>query len=426
MQSWSSRIPGGAALADEESLKAANSPWRSLWLSPGDTIARIVAENPHRHVLALAAVSGALAALYLLDPETLGAPLDALPHISGAVIHSLASLAGALLGVANLYVSGFLLNAVARFFKGAGSTVTTRAALAWGSAPSALGSAVALGFEAFGARSAGSSDALSFLGSTALFSLELWGWVATVAMLARVQRLSWPRALFALFLVEIAAAGLIVLTVRTFVFQPFNTPSRSMEPTLLQGDYFFASKFAYGYSRFSLPLALPLFSGRLFAAEPKRGDVVVFALPREPQTVYVKRIIGLPGDRVQLVGGRLYINGEVVLRKALTVATAEGDVPTYEETLPGGVTHLIEEEYGDAAVLDNTEVFNVPAGSYFVLGDNRDNSIDSRVSPEKKGIGYVPFENLIGRAAWIFFSLSPENEGEGKSVRSERVGRSLR
>ena len=406
--------------------KASRSPWRSLWLSPGDTIARIAAENPRRHVLALATVSGALEALYLLDPETLGAPLAALFHTSGAAIHALAALVGGLTGVANLYVSGFLLNAAAHFFKGSGSPLTTRAALAWGSAPSALGSAVALLLEAFGARSASSSDALSFLGSTALLSFELWGWVATVAMLARVQRLSWPRALFALFLVEIAVAGLVALTVRTFVFQPFNTPSRSMEPTLLQGDYFFASKFAYGYSRFSLPLAPSLFSGRLFAAEPKRGDVVVFALPRDPQTVYVKRIIGLPGDRVQLVSGRLYINGEVVPRKALTVATAEGDVPTYEETLPGGVAHLIEEEYGDAAVLDNTDVFEVPADSYFVLGDNRDNSLDSRVSPEKKGIGYVPSENLIGRAAWIFFSLSPPEEGRGKSVRSERVGKTLR
>ena len=326
------------------------------------------------------------------------------------------------MGVANLYVSGFLLNAVARFFKGAGSPLTTRAALAWGSAPSVLGSAVALLFEAFGARSAGNGDALSFLGSTALLSFELWGWIATVAMVARVQRLSWPRALFALFLVEIAAAALVALTVRTFVFQPFNTPSRSMEPTLLQGDYFFANKFAYGYSRFSLPFAPRLFAGRLFAAEPKRGDVVVFALPRDPQTVYVKRIIGLPGDRVQLVAGRLYINGEVVPRKALTVATAEGDVPTYEETLPGGVAHLIEEEYGDAAVLDNTEVFEVPAGSYFVLGDNRDNSLDSRVSPEKKGIGYVPFENLIGRAAWIFFSLSPRKRERERASAARESG----
>jgi len=241
-----------------------------------------------------------------------------------------------------------------------------------------------------------------------------------------VQGFSWPRALVALSLVEIAAAGLLALTVRTFLFQPFNAPSRSMEPTLLAGDYFLVNKFAYGYSRFSLPLAPRIFSGRIFAAEPKRGDVVVFALPRDSQTAYVKRIIGLPGDRVQLIAGRLYINGEVAPRKVISGASADGAVPTYEETLPGGLVHLIAEEYGDAAFLDNTEVFEVPPGCYFVLGDNRDNSMDSRVSPEKKGIGYVPFENLIGRVALIFFSLQPEEDGKERTVRSERAGRIVR
>ena len=407
-------------------MEASISPWRSLWLSPGDTIMRVVAQDPRRHVLALAAANGALEALYLLDPDAVGAPLASLTQISGAAIHALAAVAGALIGVAYLYFSGFLLNLAARLFEGAGSPLTTRAALAWGSAPSTLGSAVALLFEALRAQGIGNGDALSFLASTALLTFELWGWIATVAMVARVQRFSWPRALAALFLVEIVAAGLIALTARTFLLQPFNTPSRSMEPTLLAGDYFFANKFAYGYSRFSFPLAPNLFSGRIFAAEPERGDVVVFALPRDPATVYVKRIIGLPGDRVQLVAGRLYINGEVAPRTAISEASEDGAVPTYEEELPGGVVHQIEEEFGDAAVLDNTEVFEVPPGSYFVLGDNRDNSMDSRVSPEKKGIGYVPFENLIGRAAWIFFSLQPEEDGKERTVRSERAGRIVR
>jgi signal peptidase I len=407
-------------------LAGSISPWRSLWFSPGDAIMRVIAEDPRRHVLALSAANGALEAVYLLDPELVGAPLASLTQMSGAAVHALAAVAGALIGVANLYFCGFLLNLAARLFKGAGSPLTTRAALAWGSAPTALGSAVGLLFEAFRARGIGNGDALSFLASTALLTFELWGWVATVAMVARVQRFSWPRALLALFLAEIVAAGLIALTVRTFFFQPFNTPSRSMEPTLLSGDYFFVNKFAYGYSRFSLPLAPPIFSGRIFATEPRRGDVVVFALPRDPATVYVKRIIGLPGDRVQLIAGRLYINGEVAPRTALWGASEDGAVPTYQETLPGGGVHLIEEEFGDAAFLDNTEVFEVPPGAYFVLGDNRDNSVDSRVSPEKKGIGYVPFENLIGRVAWIFFSLQPQEDGKGRGVRSERMGRTVR
>jgi signal peptidase I len=407
-------------------LETLISPWRSLWLSPGDTVARIVAEDPRRHVLALGAANGALRALYLLDTDLVGAPSAALAQISDATVHVLVAVAGALFGVANLYLSGFLLNLAARLLRGAGSPLTSRAALAWGSAPSSLGSAVALLFETMRAHGTGDGDALSFLASAALLTFELWGWAASVAMVARVQGFSWPRALGALVFIEIVAAGLLALTVRTFLFQPFNTPSRSMEPTLLQGDYFFVNKFAYGYSRFSLPLAPRVFSGRVFAAEPKRGDVVVFALPRDPQTIYVKRIIGLPGDKVQLIGGRLHINGEVAPRKALSVATADGGIPTYEETLPGGGVHLIAEEYGDAAFLDNTEVFEVPVGSYFVLGDNRDNSIDSRVSPEKKGIGYVPFENLIGRAAWIFFSLRPDEDGKSGGVRSERVGHVVR
>ena len=407
-------------------MKTPISPWGALWLSPGDAIARIVAEDPRRHVVALAAASGALETLYLLDGDLVGAPLASLTQASGAAVPVLVAAAGALGGVVNLYLSGFLLNLAARLFGGAGSPLTTRAALAWGSAPSALGGAVALLIETFRAQGLGNGDTLSFLASAALFTFELWAWVATVAMVARVQRYSWPSALVSLALVEIVVAGLLALTVRTFVFQPFNAPSRSMEPTLLQGDYFFVNKFAYGYSRFSLPLAARLFSGRIFAAEPKRGDVVVFALPRDPQTAYVKRIVGLPGDRVQLIAGRLYINGEVAPRKALTAASEDGAIPTYEETLPGGVVHPIAEEFGDAAFLDNTEVFEVPPGSYFVLGDNRDNSMDSRVSPEKKGIGYVPFENLIGRVAWIFFSLQPGEEGKPKGVRSERIGQIVR
>ncbi|HTO80013.1 MAG TPA: YIP1 family protein, partial [Methylocystis sp.] len=164
------------------------SPLRSLWLSPGDTIGRIVADNPRRHVLALGATNGALEALYLLDADLVGAPSASLAQTSGAPVHALVAIAGALLGVANLYLSGFLLNLAARLFNGAGSPLTSRAALAWGSAPSSLGGAVALLLESLRARGIGDGDALSFLASAALFTFELWGWVATVAMVARVQR----------------------------------------------------------------------------------------------------------------------------------------------------------------------------------------------------------------------------------------------
>ncbi|MDB5650535.1 MAG: lepB [Hyphomicrobiales bacterium] len=213
----------------------------------------------------------------------------------------------------------------------------------------------------------------------------------------------------------IVQALLIALVVRTVLFQPFNIPSGSLIPTLLIGDYLFVSKYSYGYSKFSIPFSPPVFSGRILASDPKRGDIAVFKLPRDGQTDYIKRVIGLPGDRVQMIDGRLYINGQMVQREAIEkVRTRDAfgrdvDVPTYRETLPGGVAHRIIERDGDTGYYDNTKVFEVPAGNYFMMGDNRDNSTDSRVSPDEGGVGFVPFENFVGRAEVIFFSV---DEGE--------------
>jgi signal peptidase I len=206
-------------------------------------------------------------------------------------------------------------------------------------------------------------------------------------------------------------ALLIALVVRTLLFQPFNIPSGSMIPTLLIGDYLFVSKYSYGYSKYSLPLGLDLFEGRILASRPKRGDVVVFKLPRDNSSDYIKRVIGLPGDKIQMVDGRLAINGEVVPRVPIAKVRTEDfygrtvEVPTYKETLPGGVVHTIIEIQGDTGFNDNTGVFTVPPDNYFMMGDNRDNSTDSRVSPEQGGVGFVPFQNLEGRAEIIFFSV---------------------
>jgi signal peptidase I len=196
------------------------------------------------------------------------------------------------------------------------------------------------------------------------------------------------------------------MVVRVFFYQPFNIPSGSMKSTLLVGDYLFVSKLAYGYSRYSFPGGMHIFSGRVLKAEPKRGDVAVFKLPRDTSQDYIKRIIGLPGDRIQVIRGVLHINGAAVARESMGPYIAEGDGPRltvrlFRETLPGGRTHPIIEQSDDGP-LDNTDVFLVPAGHVFAMGDNRDNSLDSRV---QSAVGFVPIDNLVGRAEFIFFSV---------------------
>lgn len=203
----------------------------------------------------------------------------------------------------------------------------------------------------------------------------------------------------------IVYAVLIAVVVRTVAYEPFNIPSGSMVPTLLVGDYLFVSKFSYGYSRYSLPLGPPVMSGRLLFTAPDRGDVAVFKLPKDPSTDYIKRIVGLPGDRIQVRNGILHINDQAVKRDRLEdFVLRDGPrslrLPQFLETLPNGRSHRIVEQ-SDQEQLDNTDVYTVPAGHYFAMGDNRDNSLDSRVP---SAVGFVPAENLVGRAEFLFFS----------------------
>ena len=203
----------------------------------------------------------------------------------------------------------------------------------------------------------------------------------------------------------IIQALLLALVIRTVLFQPFSIPSGSMMPTLLVGDYLFVSKYAYGYSKYSIPLSPDLFEGRIWASEPERGDVAVFRYPPNPDLDYIKRVIGLPGDTVQMRDGVLHINGEPVEREQVGTYEPQGRydtgeaVPLYRETLPNGVSYntldLTQNSPGD-----NTREFQVPDGHYFMMGDNRDNSADSRFE-----VGFVPFENFVGRANIIFFSM---------------------
>jgi signal peptidase I len=205
----------------------------------------------------------------------------------------------------------------------------------------------------------------------------------------------------------VVIAFLLAVLFRSVAYEPFHIPSGSMKNTLLIGDYLFVSKFSYGYSRYSFPFGFPPFHGRILDSKPERGDIVVFRLPSKPRIDFIKRIIGMPGDKIQLKQGIVYINDEPLKRQPLdnyadldATTNIVKSIPRLSETLPEGkVIHILKEyKYGPA---DDTPVYEVPQGYYFMMGDNRDNSHDSRYLQD---VGYVPEENIVGRASLIVFS----------------------
>ncbi len=229
-------------------------------------------------------------------------------------------------------------------------------------------------------------------------------------------------------------ALLIAFVLRVVLFQPFTIPSESMEPALLKGDYIIVSKFAYGWSRHSIPLSPPIGHGRLLGQQPHRGDIIVFKLPRDDgKTDYIKRLVGLPGDKIQVIHGAVSVNGHPIPRQATapgvdqTAFGGEFPVARFRETLASGKTYVTN-SYGPDGPADNTGVYVVPPNCYFMMGDNRDNSEDSRFDPgdippgasscpwnrdtdrfvsQDLGVGFVPFDNLEGRADIILFSWKP-------------------
>jgi signal peptidase I len=202
-------------------------------------------------------------------------------------------------------------------------------------------------------------------------------------------------------------AAIIAMAVRSIIFEPFSIPSGSMVPNLLVKDYLFVSKYSYGYSKYSFPLGLLPIEKRINAKPVARGDIVVFAKPHNENISYIKRVMGLPGDTIQVRKGRVYINGKILKREFIGDYNFPApDCSTekhkrYKETLPEGVVQTII-ECSDQQSLDNTPEFRVPDKHYFMMGDNRDHSQDSRVQEE---VGFVPYINIVGRAERIFFSL---------------------
>jgi signal peptidase I len=387
------------------------TPWLSVWLRPRATIDYVLATEPGRYVLLLAALDGiAQIVADLIDEDGFWREF-----LDWRVIAAV-GLAGVVLGILSLYIFSAILRWISRPFGGQATAVAVRAAFAWGAVPLVIGVSIIV---AFGA-GLNVSGLLSQKQIVAAFQAAcaipiIWALVCVLLMYGRAQRFGFWRTVISCALASMLVLS-IPLSIRIFLFEPFTARSASMVPTFFNGDYFYVSKSAYGYSRYTLPFSPPLFYGRVFAAEPQRGDVVTFRVPKDTSVAYVKRIVGLPGDRIQMIKGVLQINGQPVAHERVEdfVADDGSHAKRYRETLPNGVSYTTI-DVTENGFYDNTPLVTVPAGHYFVLGDNLDNSMDSRVLSQ---VGYVPFENLIGRATIIYFSVPPESG----AIRYERIG----
>lgn len=396
------------------------SPLFSVWHAPGDTIERIIAGNPKRHVLGLAALAGVLWMIsHVLD---IGAARD----IFHWKIALLVIVVGCLVGIINLYLCALLLAWAGKLVRGRASALQIRAVIAWAFVP-LVASLLILVMSLAGLAIVGVDTTQTAQIVAGIFGI--WSVIAMIIMLSRVQGFGPVRAVLNFVLGVIFLFG-VSLLIRTFLFEPFNMPSGSMEPTLLIGDQFFASKFSYGYTRYSLPFSPPLFSGRLFSSVPRRGDVVVFRTPNDDSVNHVKRVVGIPGDRIQLTQGVLSINGAQVKREQLDDFVGDISCPAgpatrakrWREVLDDGTSYETVECADPAGGFDTTEVYTVPPGQYFVMGDNRNNSLDSRM----RNFGTIPLDHMIGRATIIFLSAARGDHASREGIRFNRLGRAVR
>jgi signal peptidase I len=391
-------------------------PWLTVWIKPGDMIEHVLARNPRHSIWLLAALGG----IGSIVAQLIGAGW-ASASVDWRALTALA-VVGSVYGVVGLYINAWCLLLIGKMLGGQASAFQLRALLAWGGLPYIVVLAITVAVLGIGSVTSVSALRIFFLLFQAvILILILWSLFMTLRMIARAERFGIWRSIVTLLFCMALSFG-IAMSIRTFLFQPFNTPSGSNKPTLLVGDYIFVSKYAYGYTHYSLPFSLPLFSGRIWATEPQRGDNVVFRLPRDTSTDYVKRIVGLPGDRIQMIEGVLHINGTPIKRERIEdFLDIENSEPTavkqWRETLPNGVSYATL-DLVDNGFADNTQVFTVPPKHYFVIGDNRDNSTDSRFNL----VGMIPFENLIGRVVIVFYSVDP---GSG-TIRFNRIGKAAR
>ena len=399
------------------------SPWRALWFRPRSAIDAILSQNRSGLALGIFVLGTILGALGQLNLNA-GRFDDVL---AGANIRAaaLVALAMGVWAVPFYFVGGWVLNAIARAIGGQGTAAATRIAWAWSSLPLATACALSLALTLVAAALSGTPVRGSLTG-VLLAAGSLWCVVLATAMLARVQRFGWLRA-FTSLLIGFLALLAIPILVRSLAFQPFSIPSGAMTPTLLPGDCVFTSKSAYGFGKYSFPFGLSSgIDGRILGRAPKRGDVVVFRT--KDGSDFVKRIIGLPGEKIQMRKGRIFIDGKIVERRAVEPGLKSRDpsgksvvVTTYDETLPDAPVHRIIQIYGDDGLLSNTQEFETPPGAYFVMGDNRDNSSDSRLGSFGV-VGFVPLENLIGKVEVIYYSAGENEAGRGSHPRPERIG----
>ncbi|MDX2265608.1 MAG: signal peptidase I [Hyphomicrobiales bacterium] len=389
-------------------------PFFSVWIWPQATLRQILASRDRYIIPLMLAYSAAVAPL-----------LMAMAYSGGAITWDAAIFYLALSAVVSpivIWVQAALVIVLGRAIGGAGRIRDMVAAVVWALPPvivAALGAwlivAVAPGFGAI-AGSDGSPEALAAIALATI--LAVWSLFILVRLTGAAHRFGVWRSVTAL-VAAFVALEIVTGAVRALAFQPFHIPAGSMAPALIPGDYLFAKKFSYGYGQYSSPLGVPA-TGRVFGAEPQRGDIIIFRSAKDPGTDYVKRIVGLPGETIQIKGGVLHINAVAVKLEPMEDYAGEGAaIKQFRETLPNGVSYpvldMISESRGD-----DTKAFSVPPASYFVLGDNCDNSADSRYS----NLGFVPYDNLIGKVSTIFFSSSAPNDGAQAEVRWGRMFRS--